>query len=77
MTLEISDNILRQTQLTEDELRVELAMLLFQKYQLSFGQARKLSRLNVIEFQKTLTKNKIPLHYDVEDFEKDLQKRIE
>ncbi|MEM6799910.1 MAG: UPF0175 family protein [Bacteroidota bacterium] len=77
MTIEISDNILRQIQLSEENLKLELAMLLFEKYQLSFGQARKLSGLNVIAFQQALAKNKIPLHYDVEDLDRDLQQKIE
>ena len=76
MTLEISDDILRQAQLTESTLRAELALLLFQKYKLSFGQARRLSGLNVIAFQKLLAKNQISLHYDVEDFNQDIQKQI-
>lgn len=76
MKIEISDDILRQTQLTEATLREELAMLLFQKYKVSFGQARKLAGMNVIAFQKLLAKHEIPLHYEVDDFEKDLQKEI-
>ena len=74
MKLEISDDILTQVQLDETALRTEIAMLLFQKYKLSFGQARRLSGLDVVSFQKALAANKIPLHYDVEDFERDLQK---
>jgi predicted HTH domain antitoxin len=76
MILEISDHILQQVKLSEKTLRIEIAMLLFQKYHLSFGQARKLSGLNVIDFQKTLAANQIPLHYDVEDFDKDLKKPL-
>ena len=51
-------------------------MLLFQKYTLSFGQARRLSGLDVVAFQQALAANQIPLHYDVEDFERDLQKPL-
>lgn len=76
MTLEISDSILRQIQLDEKDLRIEIAMLLFQKYQLSFGQARRLSGLDVIAFQQILATNEIPLHYDIEDFERDMHKSL-
>lgn len=76
MTLSISDNILQQINLSETALRTELAMLLFQKYELSFGQARRLSGLDVVAFQQALAANQIPLHYDVEDFEQDLQKPL-
>ncbi len=76
MKLEISDDILMQVDLDESTLRTEIAMLLFQKYKLSFGQARRLSGLDVVSFQQTLAANKIPLHYDVEDFERDLLKSL-
>lgn len=62
--------------MSETALRTELAMLLFQKYELSFGQARRLSGLDVVAFQQALAANQIPLHYDVEDFEQDLQKPL-
>lgn len=76
MTLKISDDILRHINLSESALRTEIAMLLFQKYELSFGQARRLSGLDVLAFQQALAANQIPLHYEVEDFERDLEKRL-
>lgn len=50
----------------------ELAMALFSKNLLTFGQARKLSGLDVISFQEELGKNKITMHYDLLDFKQDL-----
>ncbi|MBX2929755.1 MAG: UPF0175 family protein [Saprospiraceae bacterium] len=69
MTLETADDIVRKTRLSEREMRIEFAVSLFQKYHLSFGQARRLAGLDVISFQKLLAENKISLHYDVEDFD--------
>lgn len=77
MTLEIADDIVRKTRLSEREMRIEFAVYLFQKYHLSFGQARRLAGLDVISFQKLLAENKISLHYDVEDFELDMKKSLE
>jgi len=57
-------------------LQIEFALYLFQKYHLSFGQARRLSGLDVIGFQKLLAQNEISLHYEVEDFELDLKKPL-
>lgn len=76
MTLTIPEDLLQQLNLSESELRTEIALLLFQKYQLSFGQARRLSGLHVVAFQQALAARHIPLHYDVEDFERDLQKPL-
>lgn len=76
MTIEVSEDILRKTRLSEEEMRIEFALYLFQKYHLTFGQARRLAGLDVISFQKLLAQNKIQLHYDVEDFEIDMQKAI-
>jgi len=76
MTLEISDDIIKKTRLSEKDLRVEFALYLFQKYHLSFGQARRMAGLDVISFQKLLAQNKISLHYDVEDFGLDLKKAL-
>ncbi|MEL6652842.1 MAG: UPF0175 family protein [Bacteroidota bacterium] len=76
MTISIPDEILNQVNLSEQNLRLELALLLFQKYELSFGQARRLSGMDIISFQKALAANKIPLHYNIEDFERDLQKPL-
>ena len=72
MTFTIPDEIVLKSKLTEDKLRIELALMLFEKNLLTFGQARKLSGLDVINFQQELGKNKIPIHYDFEAFEDDL-----
>ena len=76
MTITLSDDLIRQTNLTEAELRMELALRLFETERLSFGQARRLAGVDVITFQQTLARNHIPLHYDVADFERDLGKSL-
>jgi predicted HTH domain antitoxin len=76
MTLTFSDDLIRQTKLTESELRRELALRLFETERLSFGQARRLAGVDVITFQQLLARNRIPLHYDVADFEQDLKKPL-
>ena len=76
MTLTISDDIIRQTNLSEAELRLELALRLFSTGRLSFGQARRIAGVDVIAFQQVLAHNRIPLHYDVADFESDLKKAL-
>jgi predicted HTH domain antitoxin len=49
-----------------------LALALFQQSKLSFGKARELAGLSVLEFQRELGRRKIPIHYDTADFEQDI-----
>jgi predicted HTH domain antitoxin len=72
MTIEISDRILEKSGLTPAKLRLELAIILFQRESLTLGQASKIAGLHQLQFQRELAKRKIPIHYDVDDFEKDI-----
>ena len=71
--LEIPEEILHITRMTPDELRVELALHLFEIGKLSFGKARELAGMTVWEFQYLLGSRGIPVHYDVEEYEEDLE----
>jgi predicted HTH domain antitoxin len=72
MSIVIPDNIVYSTRMTEEELLQEIAILLYQKEKLSMGQASKLARMNQWQFQLLLGSRKIPVHYDVTEFESDL-----
>jgi predicted HTH domain antitoxin len=73
MSLEIPDEILSATGISASELMQEIAVLLFQKEKLSIGQATRLAGLNRFQFQHLLASRRIPIHYDVSDFESDLE----
>ncbi|MEP7128771.1 MAG: UPF0175 family protein [Chitinophagales bacterium] len=72
MQLEIPDEISQFTGLTDDDLKLRLAIQLFEEEKITLGSASKLAGLHQIQFQRELAKRKIPIHYDVQDFEKDL-----
>ncbi len=72
MSLTIPEEILLSTRMTEQEILEELALLLFQKEKLTLGQASKLARMSQLQFQHLLASRHIPIHYDVDDFEADL-----
>ena len=74
MTIVIPDDILQATRLTEDEVKQELAVILFQKDKLTLGQASILAGMNRLQFQHLLASRKIPVHYGVAEFEEDLKK---
>ncbi|MDZ8184501.1 MAG: UPF0175 family protein [Nostoc sp. ChiSLP02] len=73
MTIVISDEILTATRMTEAEMRQEIAVMLFQKEKFTLAQASQFAGMNRIAFQHLLASRKIPVHYDVEDFEQDIQ----
>ena len=73
MKIEIPEDILRKSNLSEKELKLELALFLYQKNILTLESASKLAEVDSYAFQKVLGQNKIPMHYTKEDFENDLQ----
>jgi predicted HTH domain antitoxin len=60
MNLVIPDDILRTAKLTEADLRLEIAILLFQQKKIGTGKARQLAGLNLIEFRRELAKRDNP-----------------
>lgn len=68
ITIDIPDDL----QLTEADLRTELAIALFQQQRITLGTASQLAGLHQIEFQRLISSRGICIHYDVEDLEQDL-----
>ena len=73
MSVIISDEVLRASRLSASELKMEIAVMLFQKEKLSLGQASRLADVDYFEFQHILASRHISVHYDVADFEEDLE----
>ena len=79
MTITFSDELLRSAKLTEAELKVELAVVLFQQERLTLAQAATLAGCRYLDFQTILAERKISIHYSAGDLEQDLalvQKRL-
>lgn len=72
MGIHISDDILRKTQLSSEEMLIEIAAHLYDLGKLTMGQARKLANLDQISFQKELSKREIYIKYDVDDLMDDM-----
>ena len=70
--IEIPNEIVHVTRMTPQDMRRELAILLFQQGKLSFGKAREMAKMTVWAFQQLLGSREIPVHYDIEDYEEDL-----
>lgn len=75
MSLVIPDEFLQTAQVSEADLRLEIAILLFsttQQEKITLGTASQFAAMNQLEFQRILGSRKIPIHYGVEDFRQDL-----
>ena len=73
MSLLLSNELRQASGLSEEAFLLEIIIMLFQKKKISIGKASKLAGLPLLKFQHELTVRQIPIHYDVEEFEADLQ----
>lgn len=73
MNFVIPDDIIQAIRMNEDELKLEIAIMLYKQEKISSGKARAWTGLTVIEFQNELAKRGLFINYDVEDFESDVK----
>jgi len=73
MSVLIPDDILRASKMTEGELKLEIAIMLYKKGKISSGKVRAWTGLTVIEFQHQLVLRELCINYDVEDFASDVK----
>ena len=71
--IDIPREVLHATRMSPQELKRELAIHLFQRDKLSFGKAREMAGMTVWEFQQFLGSRGISVHYDVAEYEEDLE----
>jgi predicted HTH domain antitoxin len=69
----IPEEVLHSARMSSEELRREIAVLLFQKERLTLGQASQLADMPMADFQHLLASRGIGPHYDVDDLEDDLE----
>jgi len=73
MSLVIPDEILKASGWSDDELLLELVLLLFQQEKVSLGKAAELLNMSQISFQRLLASRDICIHYDVAEFQEDIE----
>ena len=71
-TLEVSQEILDSARLTLTELKMELAVHLYEQGRLSVGKARELADMSLWEFRQLLGSRRIAPHYDETDLQEDI-----
>lgn len=72
LTFEVSRSLLETNNLNKADVKLEVAIVLFQKKLYSLGKASEYAGLHASQFQKELASRQIPLHYDVEDYRHDI-----
>ncbi len=60
----IEDSYLKAAGLTEEEMKLEIAVMLFEKEKLSLRKAAALAAMHWLDFMKELDNRQIALHYD-------------
>lgn len=73
MSVIIPDDILQSAEMSEAQLKLEIAIMLFQQDKISLGKARSLAEMSLLNFQREIASRGICIHYDVEEFEEDIQ----
>jgi len=74
MPIVIPDEILEGSGLTVEDIRLDVAISLYQREKVSLGKAAEIAGMNRWEFQKELAERKIPtINYSVEDLERELK----
>ena len=71
--LEIPQDVLDSARLSMDQLRIELAVHLYEQGRLSVGKAHELAGLSLWEFRQVLGSRRIGPHLDLADVEQDLE----
>lgn len=73
MSLVISDEIVKASGFSENELLLEIVLLLFQQDKISLGKAAELLKISQIRFQRLIADRGICIHYDVAELQEDIQ----
>lgn len=70
--LDIPQDIFESARLTADELKVELALSLYNAGRLSIGKARELAGMSLWQFRQLLGSRGIGPHFSADDLDDDI-----
>jgi predicted HTH domain antitoxin len=70
--VEVDQDILDSARLTPSELKVEMAVHLYEQGRLSVGKARELADMTLWEFRQLLASRRISPHYGETDLDEDV-----
>ncbi|MBE9247861.1 UPF0175 family protein [Dolichospermum sp. LEGE 00240] len=72
MSIVITEDTLKTISMSEDELLLEIAIMLFQQEKLTLGQASNFAKMNQLQLQKILGSRQISPHYDLVELKEDV-----
>jgi len=72
MSLVIPDEFLEMAHISETDLKLEIAILLFQQDKIDVGAASQFAGMEQVEFQEILGDRQLTIHDGNEDFRQDL-----
>lgn len=73
MILEIPNDLILRTAYTEQEFRVDVAAMLYQRQILTLARAARWVGMTRLQFQKSLSDRHIPINYSIADFDVDIR----
>jgi predicted HTH domain antitoxin len=73
LTIDIPDTLTQTDRFTQTDWMREIAIALFQQERITLSRASKIAGIDLMEFQKLISDRGICVHYDVEEFEQDVQ----
>lgn len=72
ITLMIPRNLAEESGFSETDIKLEMAIILFRNQLYSLGKASEFAGLHPSQFQQELAKRQISVHYDVADYQQDI-----
>ncbi|MFM2431435.1 MAG: hypothetical protein RLZZ511_2648 [Cyanobacteriota bacterium] len=73
ITINLPDSLTQTDRFTQTDWMREIAIALFQQERITLSRASKIAGIDLMEFQKLIADRNICVHYDVEEFEQDIQ----
>jgi len=73
MLVEVPNDFISVSGYSEQDLKVDLAVLLYKRQTVTLARAARWLGMTRLEFQKTLTEHGFPVNYSIKDFETDLK----
>ena len=73
MQFSIPDQLLAQAGLSENDFRLEIALIFYQRRSVSLGKAAELAGINRFALQKEMARRQIPINYDEQALRHDIE----
>ncbi|NJK76215.1 MAG: UPF0175 family protein [Microcoleus sp. SU_5_6] len=73
ITIDLPDSLAQTNSFNEPDWMREIAIALFRQERITLGRASKIAGMHLVDFQQLIASRGICVHYDIEDFEQDIQ----